>query len=202
MSGVLTALAAFQDEATSVKKDEENPFFKSSYASLTTIMKTIRPVLAKHGLYITQLPDQSSIGEPALTTILFHPSSGEEIRTTTPLSLVKKDPQAQGSAITYLRRYSLAAILQIVIDEDDDGNKASEVSDQYEADSSLEPQYINEKAIGILKDDIKKTLNTDQQKAFKTWLKDEKFFVDGDWQIKDNDLEGIYTKISVMKEPI
>lgn len=62
--------------------------------------------------------------------------------------------------------------------------------------------FVNAKAIQILVDDLKENLTEDQQDEFKQWLKDEKFFVDGDWLIKDEDLEGIYLRISEIKEPI
>lgn len=122
-TGIYAALLAFQQEIGIVAKSAENPFFHSSYAPLPDIIKTVQPVLANHGLGITQFPSTVD-GKPALRTILFH-TSGETIEDTTPIVLSKADPQAQGSAITYMRRYGYAAVTQIVIDEDDDGNKAS-----------------------------------------------------------------------------
>lgn len=124
MTAIYSALFDFQQELTTVGKTAENPFFKSAYAPLPEILKTVQPVLAKHGLGITQFPSQTTEGKPALTTILFH-KDGETIEHTSPIILSKTDPQAQGSAITYMRRYGYAAVTQIVIDEDDDGNKAS-----------------------------------------------------------------------------
>ncbi len=117
------ALNAFQAELVSVGKTADNPFFKSKYAELGAIMKEAQPVLTKHGLAVMQLPDNID-GKPALTTIVMH-TSGQSQRATVPLILAKDDPQGLGSAITYERRYSYAAALQIVIDEDDDGNRAS-----------------------------------------------------------------------------
>ncbi len=80
-------------------------------------------VLTKHGLSIMQLPDNID-GKPALTTIVMH-TSGQFQKATTPLLIEKETAQGYGSALTYTRRYGYAAALQIVIDEDDDGNKAS-----------------------------------------------------------------------------
>lgn len=117
------ALSAFQAEVVTVGKSADNPFFHSKYAPLEEIMLAALPVLAKHGLSVMQLPDNLD-GQPALTTIVMH-ESGESQRATTPLLMAKNDPQGQGSAITYLRRYSYAAALGIVIDADDDGNRAS-----------------------------------------------------------------------------
>lgn len=117
------ALNEFQAEVVTVSKDANNPFFKSKYAPLESIMKAALPVLTKHGLAVTQLIDNID-GNSALTTVLMH-VSGQEIRSTMPLILAKEDPQGQGSAITYARRYSYASILGLVIDEDDDGNRAT-----------------------------------------------------------------------------
>ena len=118
-----TALNKFQAELVTVGKDKKNPFFKSSYADLASIMLEAQPVLTKHGLSVVQLLDNLD-GKPALTTILLH-TSGQNIQATIPLILSKEDPQGVGSSVTYMRRYGYAAALQIVIDEDDDGNRAS-----------------------------------------------------------------------------
>ena len=117
------ALNEFQAELVTVGKNSDNPFFKSKYADLADIMKQAQPVLTKHGLSVVQLPDNIE-GKPALTTYLLH-KSGQSVKATVPLTLAKEDPQGVGSAITYMRRYGYAAALQIVIDEDDDGNKAT-----------------------------------------------------------------------------
>jgi hypothetical protein len=114
------ALNAFQAELVTVGKTAENPFFKSKYADLASIMLKTQPVLTKHGMAVVQMPSEMD-GKPALTTMLLH-VSGQSIQYTTPLILAKNDPQGLGSAITYMRRYAYAAALQIVIDADDDGN--------------------------------------------------------------------------------
>lgn len=120
---VVGALLEAQKEFAAVPKDSDNPFFKSKYAALPDVIKITNPVLAKHGLGVSQLVT-SVDGQDALTTTLFH-TSGEFISSTALLHLVKNDPQAHGSAITYMRRYAFMSILGIVADEDDDGNAAS-----------------------------------------------------------------------------
>lgn len=120
IAALAAALSAFQGEVESIKKDADNPFFKSKYASLENIIATTRATLAKHGLAVTQLP----IGDNELTTILLH-KSGEFIETTVRLNAKDRTPQAIGSAITYMRRYTLSAILGLATDEDDDGNHAT-----------------------------------------------------------------------------
>jgi hypothetical protein len=117
------ALLAAQAEFSAVPKGSDNPFFKSKYAALPDVVKHAGPVLSKHGLAVSQFVDNVN-GEDALTTYLIH-SSGQYISHSMLLHLVKDDPQAQGSAITYARRYSYMAALGLVADEDDDGNAAS-----------------------------------------------------------------------------
>lgn len=123
ISELAKALNAFQSEVVTVGKSAANPFFKSKYAPLDDIMLAAQPVLTKHGLAVMQLPDNLN-GAPALTTIVMH-TSGQSQSATVPLILAKEDPQGVGSAITYMRRYGYAAALGIVIDEDDDGNRAT-----------------------------------------------------------------------------
>ncbi len=79
-------------------------------------------LLNKHGLAVTQLVD-NAVDAGSLTTMLMH-ESGEWISATQPLLLAKADPQGQGSAITYARRYGLMSMLGIVAEDDDDANAA------------------------------------------------------------------------------
>lgn len=114
-----TALSKFQSEIKAVKKDGENPFFKSKFATLDNIIANVSGVLGKNGLSFSQFPDGQG-----LTTILMH-SSGEWIMAN--FTMIPKDnsPQAYGSMLSYSRRYALSAILGLATEEDDDGNSAS-----------------------------------------------------------------------------
>lgn len=114
------ALATFHEKMGKIKKDATNPFFKSTYASLSTILENVREPLKESGLIYTQFPGEG------LTTILIHPASGEWIESEYKIHPVKNDPQAVGSAITYARRYALGAILGLNIETDDDGHAASQ----------------------------------------------------------------------------
>lgn len=114
------ALVQFQSEVETIKKGAKNPFFKSKYATLAQILEVIREPLAKNGLAFAQFPS----GDNQLTTILMH-TSGQFMLASVNMQPSKSDPQALGSAITYMRRYSLGAILGLSIDDDDDGNAAS-----------------------------------------------------------------------------
>jgi len=117
------ALSKAQSCLTHAKKDSKNPFFKSSYADLTSIVEAIKKPLSENGLAYSQLAE-SSEGLVKITTILMH-SSGQWIRGTLHLAPVKNDPQSYGSAVTYGRRYGLQAIVGLSADEDDDGNAAT-----------------------------------------------------------------------------
>lgn len=119
IKNIAEALCKFQSEIESISKDAENPFFKSSYASLPAIIEATREPLAKHGLSYAQFPS----GDSELDTILMH-TSGEWISASFAMKPVDQKPQSVGSAITYARRYALCAILGLQVD-DDDGNEAS-----------------------------------------------------------------------------
>jgi len=115
------ALSIFQGKVKPVKKDSSNPFFKSKYASLDNILDNVKPILSECGLSLTQFPS----GDNSLTSILLH-SSGEWIKATAKIYPKDSTPQSQGSAITYMRRYAMSAILGIATEEDDDGNASSQ----------------------------------------------------------------------------
>ncbi len=118
------ALAKAQAAIQPAPKDTSNPFFKSKYADLPAVWRACREPLAANGLSVVQMPADSTEGRIALTTMLLH-SSGEYITSTVSTKIAKDDPQGVGSALTYLRRYALAAMVGIVADDDDDGNAAS-----------------------------------------------------------------------------
>lgn len=114
------ALIKFQNEMEPVVYDASNPFFKSKYATLAKLVSMASPIATKHGLAVSQLVE----GEGGVTTILMH-ESGEYLASTLTLKASKDDPQGHGSAITYARRYAYASILGLISEDDDDGNKAS-----------------------------------------------------------------------------
>lgn len=117
------ALAAAQLEITDPAKDAVNPHFRSRYADLATVLKTVRPVLARHGLAITQTTQVDEQSRLLLVTRLHW--RDEELVGYYPIQPVKADPQGYGSALTYARRYTIQAIVGVAADDDDDGNAAS-----------------------------------------------------------------------------
>ena len=124
IKNLAAALIAVQMELPPVTKDRENPYFHSKYVGLDTVMPAALKVLTAHGLGVVQSVGGDGNGGTTLTTMLLH-ESGEWLSDTQPLLLVKPDPQGQGSAITYGRRYAIMAMLGLVADDDDDGAAAS-----------------------------------------------------------------------------
>ena len=118
-----TALSKVQGELTYAKKDSANPFFKSRYADLESVWDACRDLLARNGLSVIQMPGNYFEGRMWLVTRLCH-SSGEWIEQEMSVPVPKADPQGAGSALTYMRRYALAAFIGIV-QADDDANAAS-----------------------------------------------------------------------------
>ena len=113
------ALNKAQADFMVAKKDAKNPFFKSKYATLNAVYEAVAEALLKNGLSVIQ----PIVGD-AVETTLVH-TSGQFITSSCPIVCAKQnDPQAMGSAITYARRYSLASLLGVMTDEDDDGEKA------------------------------------------------------------------------------
>ena len=114
-----TALNKAQAEMSGAKKKATNPYFKVKYSDLNAVVDAIRIPFCDNGLSYSQFPlfDSGCVG---VETILMH-ESGEWISSVLMLPMVKQDPQAAGSAITYARRYSLQSIAGIP-SEDDDGN--------------------------------------------------------------------------------
>lgn len=117
---LFAALAKAQVEIKGAAKDATNPHYKSKYADLASVVDAARP-LAKHGIATVQVPFSEN-GEIGVTTILGH-DSGEWISGRLSVKPLKLDPQGAGSVLTYLRRYSLAAMAGIA-PEDDDGEAA------------------------------------------------------------------------------
>lgn len=125
-------LLAFQSKVNAIKKDGKNPHFKSTYATLSQILSEVKPILSEVGLVITQPVNNRSV-----QTIITDAESGESIMGEIPMP-DNQNPQQIGSAITYYRRYLLAGILSLEI-EDDDANLASSTTTKSEPATSQLP---------------------------------------------------------------
>ena len=118
---ICKALICFKIKVEGIRKDAKNPFFKSTYASLGSIIDAIEEPLAESGLAVMQFPT----GDNGLTTLVMH-ESGEWIESNYTMTPVKNDPQGIGSCITYQKRYALtAALLLNILEKDDDANYAT-----------------------------------------------------------------------------
>lgn len=122
MSELAKALHKAQGQIEGAKKDSANPHFKSKYADLTSVWDACREALQANGLSVAQFSRVTEAGA-VLVTRLLH-VSGESLDGETPLLNSKGDMQGLGSALTYARRYGLAAMVGVC--PDDDGNAASE----------------------------------------------------------------------------
>lgn len=122
LSNLTKALVKAQAELKNASLNKTNPHFKSRYADLAEIRDTVMPTLSKHGIALVQYTQIGSAGF-YLVTRLMH-ESGEVIESRFPLPENTDKPQQMGSAITYARRYMMAAICGITAEEDDDGNAA------------------------------------------------------------------------------
>ena len=125
-------MAAAQKKFKPIKKSATNPFFNSKYATLDIVIDAVKDALSDNGLAISQLPTNGEV-----KTMLMH-SSGQWIKSITPLHAEKRGPQGYGSALTYGRRYALSAILNVSSEEDDDGHVAEH---QKVIETSIPKQY-------------------------------------------------------------
>jgi hypothetical protein len=122
MKSIQNKLLKFQEKVGAIKKDSQNPFFKSSYFNIDTLLGTIKPILNEVGLVLLQ-PLTTLDGKPALVTKILDSESEESIEGTVVLP-ENNDAQKMGGIITYFRRYCIQSMLSLEA-EDDDGNMAS-----------------------------------------------------------------------------
>jgi len=137
------ALTQVQGSVEGAVKGKVNPAFKSKYADLTSVWEACREPLVMNGLSVVQFPGEMIDNRMTLTTQLSH-ESGEWMRCTLSIPLTKADAQGYGSAVTYARRYALAAVVG-VCPEDDDGNAAAKF-----APADMNADRITEKQEGDL----------------------------------------------------
>lgn len=149
------ALSKVQGKLTFAKKENANPFFKSKYADLASVWESCRTLLSENGLAVMQFPSgyetrvitgEKTVAEHlmSLTTIITH-ASGEWMSQDMTLPVTKADAQGAGSAITYMRRYALAAVVGVYQD-DDDGNSASSPKESLtpkERPATLTPEELD-----------------------------------------------------------
>ena len=122
------ALSKAQAAVNSATKDKVNPMYKSDYSSFDSLLSACRPALIEQGISITQWPIGSNDDRCHLMTRVQLKDQWMQCTFSIPVS--KKDAHGFGSAITYLKRFCLSAVVGIASEIDDDGNSASGVSRQ------------------------------------------------------------------------
>lgn len=130
------ALSKAQADITGALKDSSNPFFKSKYADLASCWDACRKQLAANGLAVIQTTDVTDAGVVLVTTLAH--SSGQWMRGILPIVTKDAGPQAQGSGITYARRYALAAIVGLAQIDDD----AESAQGRGKADPIPDPKVV------------------------------------------------------------
>lgn len=122
IKNIAAALLEAQAQMTAALKTQKNPYFKSKYADLSSVIDAVKEHLNSNGITFVQGFDDYD-GGIALETMLLH-ESGEWLSSTIKIPASKNDAQAYGSACTYARRYGLQSMCGLPA-EDDDGNAAS-----------------------------------------------------------------------------
>jgi hypothetical protein len=118
------ALLAVQRDMPAIERDGRANY--GTYTTLGHLLAKAKPVLTQHGVTVCQFPSKDAEGRPTLRTLLIH-ESGDNLESEALLSPVKNDPQSHGAALTYMRRYALAAALGISDQEDRDGETPGRV---------------------------------------------------------------------------
>ena len=148
------ALSKAQGEMEAALKGAENPFFKSRFADLNSIIGASREPLTRNGLCVTQSiitnATEANSNAMALMTQISH-SSGQWIRSVMPIILTKTDHQSVGSACTYYRRYAYSALVGVVA-EDDDGERAMDRKKKTE--NELGDLLISKEQVQLLRDTV------------------------------------------------
>lgn len=133
---ITKAMSLFQGELETVKKDSENPFFKSKYASLPDIWESIQPLLKANNLAFIKLFGHKD-GATVVTGMICH-TSGEWFRSSITMTPQKSGPQAVGIVITYMSRYILG-MLGVVSEDDDDAEGAMDRTEKKPAKAKGKP---------------------------------------------------------------
>jgi len=130
------AMLKVQQTLKPAAKDGQNNFTNSKYASLQSVLSTCREALLANGIWLTQLPVQVENGNLGLVSKIVHAESGQWQSSLLVMPLPKSDPQGYGSAMTYARRYGLAALIGVVTEHDDDAEGSCHPSNM---DSGYDP---------------------------------------------------------------
>lgn len=164
------AMAKFQEEVKQPFKDANNPFFKSKYVPLESVVESITSIAPKHGISFVQWASNDENGRVGVSTMIMH-TSGEYIEfDPVYMNADKNTAQGAGALISYLKRYSLSAVFGITSDQDDDGNHASGNTNKPKQQPKAKPEQI-----GHLKTKVKEALQVGKkgttERDIMNWLK-------------------------------
>lgn len=149
-------LLKVQGTVGAISKDSKNPFFKSNYFDINKLIAEVKPILQENGLILLQ-----PIEGDKVCSVIVDPDTGEEVKSYI-YFIPKDDPQKDGSAITYYRRYTLQSLLGLQA-EDDDANLASnKTAKQYDNKAWLN---IGTEEYNKVVDALKKGFTLDQVKS-------------------------------------
>lgn len=119
-----TSLAKAQGDFEVAGLNKQNPYFKSAYADMASVVAASRPALTKNGLSVVQNIIDHEDGQKVLHTLLLH-NSGQYLESKVRIVPPKNDVQSISSTITYMKRMAYSALIGVVTgDEDDDGEAA------------------------------------------------------------------------------
>lgn len=135
MTALYSALVKAQAQVKAAPKGATNPHFKSKYADLGAVYDACLDALTENGLKLVQFPGLFADGCQHMDSILIHKDGGQMCFSTS-MPVTKPDAQGCGSAITYMRRYTVASLMNVAT-EDDDGNAASQKPDRTRLDKLL-----------------------------------------------------------------
>ena len=137
----MNKLLNIQKKIGKITKDKTNPFFKSSYFDINSLLDQLLPLLHEEGLLLTQpLTTVGKEKRPALATIITDTEDDKILINSSIVLPDLTDPQKMGSIITYYRRYALQSLFALQA-EDDDGNKGAE---KEKKDIQLDEEVIND----------------------------------------------------------
>ena len=178
ITNLATALAMAQMNIKGAIKDSANPFFKSKYADLSSVVEAIRPAFGQCGLSYVQRIEPSDRDEVRVETILMH-ASGEWLSCgVLNLPVSKADAQGFGSALTYARRYSLAAACGVA-PEDDDGNAATKSAPKSIAVSVWDTMPADEqKFLSDIAEEVTAQINLNNIEGAKKYIDDQNLDAD------------------------
>ena len=200
ITDLASALCLAQAEMGGAVKDSNNPFFKSSYADLTSVIKVMKEPFARHGLSFVQLPVTSEGGRGVgVATMLMH-NSGQWIQSEYLLPLDKVTAQGAGSAITYARRYALQAMAGIPA-VDDDGESLMVHSRQVKVDSPQQDMSLegvsNEPASAPKKRVNKEIMQKSVAALVSAYIEDDEAGINETWsELERHEQEFVWNQLN------